>query len=134
MMIQTKYSQTPYPSNLSRVNTNAIDPPNPDKFFNNFFNFPVEVSSNVDSAVVAYFEQIADNKESARALASAVIYTAVKQGINPMSALDEFKKIPIGELNAYTALFLNFERVGTSFLGLKNRPLQNKYITRAILP
>jgi hypothetical protein len=133
-MVQTTYPQTPYPTNLNRINTNAVNPPNPDKFFNNFFNFPVEVSSNVDAAVVAYFEQIADNKESARALASAVIYTAIKQGINPMSALDEFRKIPIGELSAYTALFLNFERVGTSFLGLKNQPIQNKYVTRAILP
>ena len=133
-MLQTAYSQTPYPTNLTGIDTNAVSPPNPDKFFNNFFNFPVEVSSNVDAAVVAYFEQIADNKESARALASAVIYTAIKQGIDPMSALDEFKKIPIGELSAYTALFLNFERVGTSFLGLTNRPTQNKYITRAILP
>ena len=88
----------------------------------------------MDAAVVAYFEQVTDNKESARALASAVIYTAIKQGINPMSALDEFRRIPVGELNAYTALFLNFERVGTSFLGLKNQPAQNKYVTRAILP
>jgi hypothetical protein len=133
-MVQTRYPQTPYPTNLSRVNTNAISPPDTDKFFNNFFNFPIEVSSNVDAAIVAYFEQIADNKESARALASAVIYTAIKQGINPMSALDEFRQIPPGELSAYTALFLNFERVGTSFLGLKNSPTQNKYVTRAILP
>lgn len=133
-MVQTRYSRTPYPTNLSRVNTNAIDPPNADKFFNNFFNFPIEVSSNVDAAVVAYFEQITENKESARSLASAVIYTAIKQGISPMSALDEFRKIPLGELSAYTALFLNFERVGTSFLGLKNQPVQNKYVTRAILP
>jgi hypothetical protein len=133
-MVQTRYPKTPYPTNLSRVNTNAISPPDTDKFFNNFFNFPIEVSSNVDAAIVAYFEQIADNKESARALASAVIYTAIKQGINPMSALDEFRKIPPGELSAYTALFLNFQRVGTSFLGLKNSPTQNKYVTRAILP
>jgi hypothetical protein len=133
-MVQTTYPQTPYPTNLKRIDTNAINPPNPDKFFNNFFNFPIEVSSNVDAAVVAYFEQVTDNKESARALASAVIYTAIKQGINPMSALDEFRRIPVGELNAYTALFLNFERVGTSFLGLKNQPAQNKYVTRAILP
>jgi hypothetical protein len=133
-MVQTQYPDTPYPTNLSRINTNAIDPPNPDKFFNNFFNFPIEVSSNIDAAVVAYFEQIADNKESARALASAVMYTAIKQGVNPMSALDEFRKIAPGDLSTYTALFLNFERVGTSFLGLKNQPIQNKYVTRAILP
>jgi hypothetical protein len=132
-MVQTQYPEIPNPTNLKAIDTNAINPPEVDQFFNNFFEFPISVSSNVDSAVVAYFEQIAENKESARALASAVIYTAIKQGINPMTALDEFKKIPPGDLNTYTALFLNFERIGTSFLGIKNRPQQNKYVTRAIL-
>lgn len=133
-MVQTSYPQTPYPTNLQRVDTNNVNPPRTDSFFNNFFNFPIEVSSNIDAAILAHFEQIADNKESARALASAVIYTAIKQGINPMSALDDFKKVPPGELNTYIALFLNFDRVGTSFLGLKNRPIQSKYVTRTILP
>jgi hypothetical protein len=133
-MVQTEFPKIPYPTNLNRIDTNAVNPPVTDKFFNNFFNFPIEVSSNIDSAIIAHFEQITDNKESAKALASAVIYTAIKQGINPMNALDEFLKIPLGELNTYTALFLNFERVGTSYLGLKNRPQQSKYVTRAILP
>ena len=133
-MEQLNYPQTPYPTNLKGINTNAVSPPNTDSFFNNFFNFPVEFSSNVDAAIIAFFETIVDNKESARALAGAVLYTALKQGINPMSVLDEFKKLPSGDLNTYTALFLNTERVGTSFLGLKNKPVQNKYVTRAILP
>jgi hypothetical protein len=133
-MVQTRYPEIPNPTNLTRIDTNAVNPPAVDKFFNNYFEFPISVSSNVDAAIVAHFEQIADNKESARALASAVIYTAIKQGIDPMTVLDEFKRIPIGDLNTYTALFLNFERIGTSFLGLKNRPQQNKYVTRSILP
>lgn len=133
-MVQTRYPEIPNPTNLTGVNTNSINPPAVDKFFNNYFEFPISVSSNVDSAIVAHFEQITDNKESARALASAVVYTAIKQGIEPMAALDEFKRIPLGDLNTYTALFLNFDRIGTSFLGLKNRPQQNKYVTRAILP
>lgn len=133
-MVQTRYPEIPNPTNLTGVDTNTINPPAVDKFFNNYFEFPISVSSNVDAAIVAHFEQIADNKESARALASAVVYTAIKQGVDPMTALDEFKRIPLGDLGTYTALFLNFERIGTSFLGLKNRPQQNKYVTRAILP
>ena len=134
MTVQTRYPDTPYPTNVSRINTNAVNPPNPDKFFNNFFNFPVEVSSNVDAAIVAYFEQVADSKEGAAALASAVIYTSIKKGVNPMSALEEFKKLPKGELDLYTAMFLNFERKGTSYLGITNRPEMNKYVKRTILP
>ena len=133
-MVQTTYPEIPNPTNLQRVDTNNVNPPMVDKFFNNYFEFPISVGTNVNAALIAHFEQVVDNKESARALASAVIYTAIKQGIDPMSALDEFQKIPLGDLNTYTALFLNFERIGTSFLGLKNRPQQNKYVTRAILP
>lgn len=133
-MIQTTNPEITNPTNLNKINLNNVNPPVVDKFFNNYFEFPISVGSNVDAALVAHFEQVADNKNAARALASAVIYTAIKQGIDPMSALDEFRKIPLGDLNTYTALFLNFERIGTSFLGIKNQPQQNKYVTRAILP
>ena len=84
--------------------------------------------------MIAYFEQIADNKAGAKAVASAVIYTSLKQGIDPMSTLDEFKKMPIGELNDYLVMFLNLERKGTSYLGVLNAPKINKYIARTILP
>ena len=120
------------PTNLTQINLNAVETKNTDKYFNNFFDVPVEVSSNVDAAIVAYFEQVADNKESARALASAVIYTSVKQGLDPMETLQEFQRLPKGELDAYTAMFLNFERKGTSYLGISNQPQVNKYIQRSI--
>jgi hypothetical protein len=120
------------PTNLAQVNLNAFNPRDANKYFNNFFEIPVEVSSNVDAAIIAYFEQISDNKESARALASAVIYTSVKQGLNPMETLKEFQQLPQGELDAYTAMFLNFERKGTSYLGISNQPEINKYVQRSI--
>jgi hypothetical protein len=122
------------PTNLQGINVNALNTRDVNKFFNNFFEIPIEVSSNVDTAIISYFEQIADNKEAAKALASAVIYTSYKQGLNPMETLAEFQKLPKGELDAYTAMFLNFERKGTSYLGLTNSPVINKYIQRSILP
>jgi hypothetical protein len=122
-----------YPTNLSEVNTNPLTTRDVEKYFNNYFDIPVNVSSNVDSAIVAYFEQITSNKESAKALASAVIYTSLKQGLDPMITLKEFQKLSPGELDAYTAMFLNFERVGTSYLGINNSPQLNKYIQRTII-
>jgi hypothetical protein len=122
-----------HPTNLQAVNLNSLVERDVQKYFNNFFDVPVEVSSNIDTAVIAYFETITDNKESARALASAVIYTSVKEGKNPMEILKEFQKLPPGELDAYTTLYLNLSRVGTSFLGITNQPVSNNYITRTIL-
>jgi hypothetical protein len=121
------------PTNLSSVNLNSLIERDVDKYFNNWFEIPVEVSSNVDAAIVAFFENATADKQSARQIASAVIYTSVKQGIDPMETLAEFQKLDIGELDTYTAMFLNFDRVGTSYLGLKNPPSVNKYVQRAIL-
>lgn len=121
------------PTNLQAVNLNSFNERDVQKYFNNFFEVPIDVSSNIDTAIIGYFETIADNKEAARALASAVIYTSVKQGINPMDTLKEFQKLPRGELDAYTAMFLNIDRVGTSFLGVSNSPVINKYVNRTIL-
>ena len=122
------------PTNLDAVNLNDLVERNVDKYFNNWFEIPVEVSSNVDAAIIAHFETIADSKESAKALASAVIYTSIKQGLDPIETLKEFQQVGASELDAYTAMFLNFDRVGTSYLGLKNSPTVNKYVQRAILP
>jgi hypothetical protein len=112
----------------SNANTDA------NKYFNNFFSPTFTVSPNVDDAVISYFETVADNKESAKILASAVMYTARTRGVNPMSILSEFTKLPKGEINSYLAMFLNLQRVGTSLLGLTTQPVTSKYVARAILP
>lgn len=104
------------------------------KYFNNF-NLPViNVSNNINDAIIAYFEQIADSKEAARLVASAVILTAVSQGVDPMQTLEEFSKLPPGQLTSYTAMFLNLSRKGTSYLGINNSPEVSKYITHMIRP
>jgi hypothetical protein len=117
-------------TNLSAVNLNTIG--DTDKFFNNFFKATINVSPYQNDAIVSYFEQITDNKESALALASAVIYTSKQQQTDPMVVLDEFKKLDPGQLNAYLCMFLNLNRVGTSLLGVNTMPIKNKYIERSI--
>jgi hypothetical protein len=106
----------------------------PNKYFNNYFGPSFKVSPNVDSALLSYFESVCANKEAAKIMASAVIYTSYTQRINPMQTLQEFTKLPKGELNNYLTMFLNLQRVGTSYLGITNQPAANKYISRSILP
>ena len=104
------------------------------KYFNNYFVTPNTISANQNDAVVAYFQQVTNgNKQSAAILASTVIYTALSQGIDPMSIVQQFQSVPQGQLNLYLAMFLNLNRVGTSLVGVNNQTKQNKYITRAIL-
>lgn len=121
------------------VNTSIVDlsqnnNTSASQYFNNYFVTPSTISSNQNDAVIAYFQKVTNgNTKSAAILASTVIYTAMAQGIDPMSIIQQFQAVPQGELNLYLAMFLNLNRVGTSLVGVNNQATQNKYITRAIL-
>ena len=119
-------------TNLSAVDLKSIIGDGT-KFFNNYFDKPLTISSAKDDAIVAYFESITGNTKSATVLASAVIYTSSALNVDPMSVLDEFKKLDKGVLNTYLCQLLNLNRVGTSQLGVKLKTPKNKYVSRTII-
>ena len=120
--------------NLDPISQSTNDNTTANTYFNNYFLPNARVSPNVDTAIISYFEGISYNTASAKALASAVIYTSQAQGIDPMVTLKEFTQLPEAELNAYLVMFLNMQRKGTSYLGLTNQPSTNAYVNRTILP
>jgi hypothetical protein len=121
------------PSNLTTVNLGNNSNTSAQQFFNNYFNGTLSITSNQNDAVIAYFQSITKNPQSAQILASTVIYTAISQNINPMTIVQQFQAVAPGQLTLYLAMFLNLNRVGTSLVGINNQPITNKYITRAIL-
>jgi hypothetical protein len=122
------------PNNLTSTNVSGNTENPTDFFFNNFFQPAFTVSQNVDDAVIGYFEKITDDKESARILASAVIYTSLARNIDPMETLTKFSSMDASDLNSYVVMFLNLNRTGTSYLGINNTQKVSKYIQRTILP
>jgi hypothetical protein len=74
-------------------------PVNPDQsqsttdFFNNYFTQSPSVSSGTNDTVIAYFQSITGDVDAGKTLASAVLYTATQQGIDPVSIVQELKKI-----------------------------------------
>jgi hypothetical protein len=74
-------------------------PVNPDQtqsttdFFNNYYTQSLGVSSATNDTVVAYFQSITGDADAGRTLAGAVLYTAVQQNIDPISIVQELKKI-----------------------------------------
>lgn len=152
------------------------------RFFNNFYTQQPSISPENYDAVLGYFESITGAVDTGKTLASAIIYTALQQGIDPMSIIYQLKVLStknklnsptysqetnknaqdtnlyqsqegvwvlgdtqyanpgpstpynsINELDAYLIMLLNFNRVGTSLLGLSNSPRTSKYIQRTIL-
>lgn len=67
------------------------------EYFNNFFKTNVNVSQNVDDAIIGFFQSITGNRETGITLASAVLYTALNQGIEPMAFIDELRKLKTGK-------------------------------------
>ncbi len=104
-----------------------------DKFFNNLYSPNLAISQNINDAIVGYFEEYTQNKQSARLLAQSVLDTAAAQRQDPMQVLTEFQNLSNNELNMVLSLFLNTARVPTSLLAVKNRPVVNPYVQRAIL-
>jgi hypothetical protein len=124
---------TTSPSNITAPEL-SVSQPNTEEFFNNFFTKQYDISPDANDAVVTFFEDITDNKESAQALSAAVIYTCLTQDIDPLSILQEFSGLSQGELDAYLAMFLNLNRIPSSLLGVTNTPVTNKYVARTFLP
>lgn len=120
--------------NLNAIQVNKTAEASASRYFNNYFDANFTITSDIDAAVISYFETVTSNKESAKIIASAVIYTAYTQGIDTMTILDQFTRLPAGELNQYLTMFLNMQRVGTSFLGVSSQPTANKYVARAVIP
>jgi hypothetical protein len=116
-------------TNFERTDLSATD-----KFFNNYFSSELNVPLGVNDALLSYFEKITDNRESAAALASAVINTSAAQQLDFMEVLEQFSKMQKNELNSYLCMFLNINRVNTSLLGINNNPIRNRYVERAIRP
>ena len=122
------------PSNISAVDASENSATSAPTFFNNFYQPAFTVSQNVNDTILAYFEKITDGKEAAKIMASTVIYTSLAQGIEPLETLQKFSTMSSDDLNAYIAMFLNLNRVGTSYLGINNRPRTGKYVARMIRP
>lgn len=74
-------------------------PVNPDQtqstqdYFNNYYTQYPSVSSGTNDTVVAYFQSITGDVDAGKTLAGAVLYTATQQGIDPISIVQELKKL-----------------------------------------
>lgn len=115
--------------NLSTVSERTDE----ETFFNNLYRSPLSVTTDQDSAIQTYFEQLTGDVNAARLLSTSVIYTARLQNINPMTVIANLKKLPQGQLDLTLATFLNFNRVNTSLLGTTNTPKTGFYVQRTIL-
>ena len=62
-------------------------------YFQNQNGNVVGISPNSNNLIVGYFQQLTGDVDTGNNLAAAVIYSALQQGIDPVSVVEELKKI-----------------------------------------
>lgn len=119
------------PTKPSNLPSSGINPTN--KFFSNYFIPDYTVSIGTNDAILSWFQQVTGDRDSAELLAQTVINTAQLNNEDPMNVLDQFMKMPMGDLNNLLALYLNSSRVSTSMLGTVNTAAANQRVSRTVL-
>lgn len=81
--------------------TNGNLPPKSDinsttEYFNNYFDERFSTSPNINDAVIGYFQSVTGDADTGKYLATTVIQTALSQGLEPMSLVDEFRTLKAG--------------------------------------
>jgi hypothetical protein len=122
------------PSNLNKTSVRSDLTSSSATFFNNYYQPGFVVSGTDNEIVIGYFEKITNNRASAELLASSVIYTSLVQNSDPLQIIERLRNLEDTEALAYITMFLNLNRVGSSFLGLHNKPRTSKYVSRLIRP
>lgn len=120
-------------NNKGPTNLNSSGLTKTTNYFNNYFDPSLQIDQNINDAILSYFEQHTDNIESAKLLVQAVIETAQAQRQDPLTVLNSFQSLSTNDLNSALALYLNSSRVNTSYIGIKQRPVSNTYVTRSIV-
>ena len=73
--------------------TDVGQPQDTTTFFNNYYTQTPSVSAATNDTVIAYFQSITGDVDTGKTLASAVIYTATQQNLDPVGLVEELKKL-----------------------------------------
>jgi len=101
-------------------------------FFNGYFDQEVNISGVEWDIVYSFTKTRSDNDEAARALAEAIITTAVANDDSITDLVTEMKRFDDLQLTNILALYFNESRRETSLLGFTQTLTPNKYVSRNI--
>ena len=121
-------------SNLPLAGRNTSNDASVGSFYQGYYKTDIPVSGAVYDAVLTFFlRRTNGDRTAAEALTSSVMVIALNRGIEPMSIIDDFKKLQDdAAFKAAIVSFLNSDRRPTSKLGYAATPLVNEYVVRNI--
>jgi len=88
------------------------------KFFDQYYEKPVELDNNILIAAKSFFEKRGFEGVGAELVASVILSQSKRDNINPIVVLDSLQGMNNVELSGLVAEVLNFNRFKTSNLGI----------------
>lgn len=101
--------------------------------FDNYYNLPLQLDTNIFSAVKGFFESRGFAPNTAETIGVTILRQCRLDNYNPMQVLDTLKGLDNVEISALVSEIVNFNRYKTSYVGyaLEFRP--NEEISRNII-
>lgn len=120
-------------SNLPIANIKSNDA-NVNNFVNSYYSKSIPTSGmNYDAVLTFFLARTKGDKTAAEALTSSVLILATGKGLNPISIIEQFKKITDNQsFKAALVALLNSDRRPTSKLGYAAAPNPDPYVTRNV--
>jgi len=103
------------------------------KYFNQYYEIPLDIDNNVTLAIKAFFEKRGFSPDSSEAIALIIVSQATKENFNPTIVLDSMGKLDSPTLSSVVAEILNYNRFKTSTLGTYVNPVAADEIQRNII-
>lgn len=125
-MVSTAYSNLPSQTNKKSSSDSTV------QAFDNYYTKPLEISTNVLSAMTGFFQTRGFDALAAESVAIVIIKQAKKDNYNPMQILDTLKGFGEVEISALVSEILNYNRFKTSFLGYAPNYITNDEVFRNI--
>jgi len=103
------------------------------KFFNNYYQVPVEFNGTSLTAIKGFFETKGFQPDAAESVAIIILSQSKRDDINPFKVLDTLKGFDDVQLSSIVGEILNYNRFKTSSLGITNNIVPADEIQRNIL-
>lgn len=124
--MSTIYNNVPPETNLNSASETA-------KFFNSYYQVPVEFNATSLTAVKGFFETKGFSPDAAESVAIIILSQSKRDDINPFKVLDTLKGFEDVQLSSIVGEILNYNRFKTSSLGISNNLVPADEIQRNIL-
>ena len=104
------------------------------RYFDRYFNSPIELDNQSTEAIKAYFEKRGFLPASAESIALIILTQAKTDNLNAAIIMDSLSGLNDVELSGLVSEILNYNRFKSSTLGIYITPTASDEIQRNILP